>query len=149
MSTEKQWTAYDGWQSYLTTELNGLADAANVLGAAIDFAAGGTDRKLFIDIEVYLASVDLSAQANPALYIWLLARTDGTNFEDGGASVDPARAPDKIVPLRVVSGAQRVFARMLMPTPDQGKILIGNRAGAALAATGNTMKYNIYSVTDV
>jgi len=149
MATEKQFTAYDSIASYLTTELNALADDANVLGAAIDFTTAGTDRKIFLDIEVYLASVDLSAQTNPALYIWLLARTDGTNFEDGAAAVNPARAPDKIIPLRVVSAAQRVFARMVMPTPDQGKLLIGNRSGAALAATANTMKYYTYSVTDV
>jgi len=149
MSTEKRFTEYDSLQTYLTTELDSLADGANKLGAAIDFAAGGTDRKLFMDIEVYLASVNLSAQTNPALYIWLIRRTDGTNFEDGGDSITPARAPDKIIPLREVNGAQRVSARMLMLMPDQGKLLIGNRAGAALASSGNTVKYNIYSVQDV
>lgn len=148
MTTEKQFTAYDTIVSYLTTEINALADNANDLGAAIDFTAGGTDRKLFMDIEIYLASVDWSGETNPAIYVWLLGRTDGTNFEDGGDAVDPARAPDKILPMRAVNGAQRLFARMLMLTPDQGKLLIGNRSGAALAATGNTVKYNIYSVQD-
>jgi hypothetical protein len=144
MANEIIWTPYEPIVTYLSTELNSLASGANVLGAAIDFAASGADRKQYLDVEIYLASVDLSAQTNPAAYLWLLARTDGTNFEDGGASVSPARQPDKIVPLRAFNGAQRVFARFLLTTPDQGKLLIGNRAGAAWAASGNTVKYYLY-----
>lgn len=142
---ENRWTAYDTIQSYLTTELNGLVDNANKLGAAIDFAASGSDRKLYLDIEVYLGSVDLSGQTNPAIYLWLLPRTDSTNFEDGTDSVDPARQPDMIIPLREFNGVQRVFAKHLLTTPDQGKILIENRTGTALAATLNTVKYSMYS----
>ena len=140
--SEFRWGAYDSIATYETTDLNALANDALVLGAAIDFTAGGVDRKHLMDIELYLASVDLSAQTNPAAYIWIIARTDGTNFED--AAVTPARPPDDIIPLRVVNGAQRVFARGLKTTPDQGKILIKNEAGAAWAATGNTLKYYIY-----
>lgn len=142
--SEVRWGAYDSIVNYLTTELNSLADDANVLGAAIDFTAAGVDRKQYMDIDVYLASVDWSAQSSPAIYIWLLPRTDGTNFEDGTASIDPARAPDKVVAMREVNGAQRLFTRLLLTTPDQGKLLIGNRSGVALASSGNTVKYYIY-----
>ncbi|MBL0710898.1 MAG: hypothetical protein JJV99_07795 [Colwellia sp.] len=149
MATEKQWTAYDSIQSYLTTELNSLANDALVLGAAIDFTTAGSDRKLFLDVEVYLNTVDLSTQTNPALYVWLLRRTDGTNFEDGGTSVTPQRAPDKIIPLREANAAQRVQATGLLTTPDQGKILTKNETGSALASDSNTLKYNLYSLADV
>lgn len=142
---ENRWTVYDSIQSYLTTELNALANNGNKLGAAINFATAGADRKLYLDIEVYLGSVDLSAQTNPALYLWMLRRTDGTNFEDGTDSVNPARPPDAIIPLRVFNGVQRVSVKRLLTTPDQGKILVENRSGAALAATANTVKYNLYS----
>lgn len=141
---ESNWTGYGSVQSYLATELNALADDANKLGAAID---NSTAKDFYMDVEVYLASVDLSAQANPAIYIWYLARTDGTNFEDGADAVDPARPPDKIIPLRAFNGVQRVFARGILQTPDQGKLLIGNRSGVTLAATGNTVKYRVYSET--
>ena len=143
--TELRFTTYDSIVTYMTTELDGLANDANKLGAAIDFTASGTDRKMYLDVEVYLASADLSAQTNPAINIWLLARTDGTNFEDGSDTVDPARMPNKVVALREVNGAQRVFARFLLTTPDQGKLLIENKTGAALAVTGNTVKYMNYS----
>jgi len=143
MATRK-WTAYDSIVSYLTTELNSLADDGNKLGAAIDFAGATPSKKQYMDVEIYLASVDWSAQTNPAIYVWLLPRTDGTNFEDGADAVDPARAPDKIIAMRAVNGAQRLFARFLLTTPDQGKLLFENKSGAALAASGNTVKYYIY-----
>lgn len=141
MATSK-WTAYGTLQSYLTTELNSMGNGSNKLGAAIDFS---TNRHFYMDVEVYLASVDLSAQDDPAIYIWLIPRSDGTNFTDGGDSVTPARPPDKIIQLREVNVAQREMARGLILTPDQGKLLIGNRTGAAFAASGNTVKYRIYS----
>ena len=147
MATEKRWTAYDSLQTYLTTELNSLANNGLVLGSAIDFTASGTDRKLYIDIELYLASIDLSSQDNPAAYIWLLRRTDGTNFEDGGTSITPARMPDDIIPLREANAAQRVSGKVIT-VPDQGKILIKNESGVTWASSGNTLKYNIYSIQD-
>jgi len=142
---ENRWTAYDSIVSYLTTELNALGNNENKLGAAIDFATAGADRKLYLDIEVNLASVDLSSAVNPAIYLWMLSRTDGTNFEDGGDSVDPARPPDAIIPIIASNAAHRAFARHILTTPDQGKILVENQTGAGLAATGNTVKYNLYS----
>jgi len=141
---ELQFTAYDSKVEYLTTELNALADNGNKLGAAINFAASGADRKIYMDIEVNLTTVDLSAQV-PAIYLWLLARTNGTDYEDGGDSVDPARPPDAIIPIVASNAAHRGFARNILTTPDYGKILLENQTGAALNATGNTLNYYLYS----
>jgi len=141
---EITWTSYGSWTTALSSGLDSLANDGLAISSAID---NSTNNDLFMDIEVYLASVDLSSQTNPAIYIWLLARTDGINFEDGGTSTPPARAPDAIIPLQEVNAAQRVFARMLMLTPDQVKILIQNKTGASLASTGNTVKYNTYGET--
>ena len=146
---ENRWTAYDTIQTYLSTELNSLADNGNKLGAAINFAASGSDRKLYLDIEVYLASVDLSSETNPAIYLWLLNRTDGTNFEDGGDSTNPARQPNAILPVIESSATHRLFATKILTNPDQAKILVKNETGATLASTGNTVKYYLYSEQSV
>jgi hypothetical protein len=146
MTTEVRWGAYDNLARALSSGLDSLGNGNTALSAVIDFNAAGADRKQYMDLELSLASVDLSAQTNPAIYVWLLARTDGTNFEDGSAGtpgVVPARAPDAIFPLRAANGAQRVFRRLVLTTPDQGKLLLQNNAGAALA-TGNTLKYYTY-----
>jgi len=142
--SEERWGAYDSIATALSTDLNSLANGSLAISSAIDFTASGVDRKKYMDVEIYLASVNLSGVTNPAIYVWLLARSDGTNYEDGDGSTTPARPPDKVVPLRVVNGAQRVFTRFILTVPDYGKILVKNAAGAALAASGNTVKYYTY-----
>lgn len=142
--TENRWTAYDTIVTYLNAQ--SVADNANKLGAAIDFTASGTDRKLYMDIELSIATVDLSGVTNPALYLWVLPRTDGTNFEDGDDTVDPARQPDAIVPLRAFNGTQRVSLKRVLTTPDQAKLLVENQAGATVVVT---VKYNIHSEQSV
>jgi len=141
---EVTWTSYGSWQTAISSDLDSLANDGLAISSAID---NSSNKYLFMDLELYLASVDLSGQPNPAIYVWLIARTDGVNFEDGGTSVAPARFPDAIFRLREVNAAQRVFARMIMTTPDQFKILVQNKTGVTLAASGNTIKYNLYSET--
>jgi hypothetical protein len=136
-----KWSAPAAIVTGLDTGLNSLANNSNAISSAID---NTTNRKLYISVEAYLASVDLSTQTNPAIYIWLIAQIDGTNDEDGGASVNPARQPDIIIPLRVFNGTQRVIIRQSFALPYSFKILLGNRTGAALAASGNTLKYRLF-----
>ena len=141
--SELRWTVYNSPVTYLSSELNSLGNNSNKVGSAIDFASA--NRKMYMDIEIYLNTVNLSGQTNPALHLWLLPRTNGSDFEDGSDSITPARAPDKIIPLRAENTSQRVFARYLLTTPDQGKLLIKNKAGTSLASSGNTLKYMLYS----
>ncbi len=149
MATEKRWTAYDSLQTYWTTELNSLANNGLRLGNLIDFTTAGTDRKIYMDIELYLAQIDLTSQHNPAAYIWLLHKLLGSSTEDGSASITPSKMPDLIIPLREANAAQRIVSSKLLTTPYQGKILIKNVSGVTLASSGNTLKYNIYSIQDV
>ena len=149
---ETRWTAYDTLVStYFDSgaDLNTLGIDANKLGAAINFAASGADRKIYMNVEVYLPSVDLSGQTNPAINLWLLAMTDGTNYEDGGNSVDPARPPDAIIPIIASSAIHRGFAQRILTTPGYGKILIENRSCVAFTATGNKVQYRLFSEEQV
>lgn len=126
-----------------TASMNSLANAANAIGTtAIDNTAA-TPYK-YIEFDFTLASIDLSTQTSPAIYIWLLERVDGTNYEDGGASVTPARNPDIIIPLRIVSGAQIVQGACQIK-PGYFLALISNRSGAAMAASGNSLNHKFFS----
>ena len=139
---EATWTSYGTWATALSTELDSLTGASGLaVSSAID---NSTNRDLFMDVMANLATVDLSGEANPSIYVWLLARGPNGNFEDGGSSVEPERAPDKILALRKVNGPQKVLGRMAMLTPDQCKILVKNASGATWAADGNYVKYATY-----
>lgn len=72
-----QFSSYGSIQTYLSTELNSLANDGNKLGALID---NSSNRHFYMDVEVYLNTVDLSAQTNPAVNIHLLPSLDGTNY---------------------------------------------------------------------
>ena len=89
-----------------------------------------------------------SGQTNPSVKLWMLGSLDGTDYEDGSDTVDPARAPDMIIPLREFNGAQRVLARFLRTTPNKGKILVENSTGATILA-GAELNYRLYSEQSV
>lgn len=146
--SEYRWSAPASIQNALTTTLNSLADDDNdLMASAID---NTSNRKTFIDLEVSLASVDLSSQDNPAIYIWFITSIDGgSTYEDGdGTPITPARQPDIIIPLREVSAAQVVIQRNIIFPPFNVKLMWGNRTGTAHASSGNTLKYRLHSMED-
>ncbi len=138
---EHNWTGLTTAAEAITgSALNTLADDTGVLGSDI-----GPQDDFYVRFEVLLASVDLSAQDNPAIYLYYIkSDDDGTTFEDGAAAVEPARRPDVIVPLREVNAAQRVMIDALFP-PENFKVLYFNKTGAALAASGNTIFYSPFT----
>lgn len=143
---ETTWTAYGSATTAISTDMNSDADEAYAISGAID---NSSNKDLYIDIELYLASVDLSAQTNPAIYIWIIGQPDGSNYTDGDVTDGCGRAPDTIIPLNAGSGAEtkREWARTIPIPPSNFKILYQNNTGASLAASGNTIKYAAYGLT--
>lgn len=139
------WAAPPTAVNYITTGLDALADGNNVLGGAIDpgsFAAPN-QRAAFMWVELALAS--FTPGANPYALLWILHSLDGgTNYEGGDATLSPSAGA--LVLTRAFSPAASskriVFPRLEIP-PFHFKLLVGNRAGAALAATGNVLTYRV------
>ena len=140
---ETTWTARGAATNLLSTELNSLASDGSAISAS-EFD-NSINLDMFCDLEFNLASVDLSAQDNPAIYVWFINNLSGQ--EDGSGSVVPARMPDAIIPLREVSAAQVVsIARIQCPNISFDTV-VENKTGTTLALTDNTLKIETYRVT--
>ena len=136
---------------YLTTTLNSLADNTLDLGTAID---NTSNLARYIDLELTLASLDLSSQANPYVVIYLIESVDGgTDYDtvSDGVSADANCPPaDKIIALmglRPYSGAEAKLAvKTMVPIPPGNfKLALRNKTGVAFAASGNKLAYRTYN----
>lgn len=137
----------------MSTELNSLATSAGLTAGAIASVGGtsgvfnnvagggGFDGYRWGIFELNLGAPAGTMTAGTAAYIWFLQQIDGTNFEDGSASVIPARKADLIIPVRAVSTANRAGAPTLaMLPPGIWKPLLAQNTGQAWNASGNTLK---------
>lgn len=146
MVTEGKWEAPAAIVTYLTTELDGLANNGRVLGAKIDNVADG-ENEMFIALELYLATQGGARAAGAAVDVYLLPTVDDTNFCYGDASVDPpAHTLLHSFPLDASTAARYVVEVNLPIPPFDFKLLAKQRTGQAFAGSGNTLKYRIYSL---
>jgi hypothetical protein len=126
--------------SLLTTGLNSLANNSLAISSAFDNTIGQTgDGYTLCDLEL-VVTFGTNPTANTGVSIWFLQTQDGTNYEDGGTSTTPARAPDVVFPVAVSTSAQRLIARALLPWGLMKVLLKNDGTGQAFAASGNTLK---------
>ena len=123
----------------LSTGLNSLANNSNVLSGAITLSTGEPGYR-FGEWELYIASSAAAMTANTAFVGWIIQALDGTNDEDGGTSVTPARTPDLIFPVRAVSTAQRITWQSELPTGSFKVLLRNDGTNQTIASSGNTLK---------
>ncbi len=142
MAVDK-WSALGTLTTYLSTELNSLASAANKLGAAI---ANQTDKNKLAVVEL-VVTYGTAPAAGKSVDLYVVFSADGTNYSDGDDTIDPAiTSYVGSFPLRAVTTAQRiVIANIPLLAPASFKFLVLNEAGQAMAATGNTLKYGTYN----
>jgi hypothetical protein len=143
--------------SLLTTELNSLASSSGLTAGAISSvggtsglfnntaAGGGFDGYEWGRYELNLGAPAGTLTAGTAAYVWFLGTVDGTNYEDGSATVIPARPADLVLPVRAVSTAQRISVVAPLP-PGNWFALLSQNTGQAWNASGNTLK--VVPVTD-
>lgn len=133
-----QQNPYGTIATVLSTELNSLAN--NAYSAAS--AAQGSDTgaaAIYADFELVIAS--FTPGTNPVVELYLLRSVDGTNYEDGGGSVVPSQdAYVGAFQIASGTGAKRAVLRDVALPPGLWKAVIKNVTGAALPASGNTLK---------
>ena len=135
--TVVKWETPGAVQTYLTTELNALASAGTVLGAAIDNTAGA----LFINLELYLG-VQTSRTAGGYVRLDLCASVDGTNYCDVTVPCAPLLTQ---LPLDAAVTARYVVRVNIPIPPTNFKLNLTNVTGQAFCADTNTLKYTLHS----
>lgn len=156
MANDIKWeTPTQALVDYLTTELNSCANNKLVLGAEIN---NETNLCTFMDLELTLASLDLSSQSSPAVVVYMLESVDGgTNFDNvTDGSITEAQTPpaDKIITqigLRPHSEAEAKKAiKSIIPIPPgRWKLATRNKTGVAFAGTNNKLAYRTYNLNSV
>jgi len=143
---------YGAWSSlttYMSTDLNSLANnTVNIGTVLID---NTTTKYHNIAAELYLATVDLSAQTGLTVELYLAPSIDETNYVDGGTDgsttdLPPGSAHIGTFYIQKTSAAHRaaIVCRECLQALKYTPILI-NKTGAAFNASGNTLKIKMNS----
>ena len=157
MSDHKWEGATVSLTSLLTTSLNSLADDTTDDGGQTAIN-NETNLCTHMDLELTLASLDLSAQTNPGVVIYLIESVDGgTDFDiysdnvSADASCPTADKICTIFGLRIGTGAEAKTAikSMIPIPPGRFKLLLRNKTGVAFAASGNVLAYRTYNLQNV
>lgn len=136
MATTQKWSRGTA-DTVMTTEMNSLANNSNAVKAAA--IALTTDGYVLAEVELYVTFASVPT-ANTGVSVWFLREIDGSNYEDGSASVTPTRIPDVVFGVRTVSTVQRMVKTCILP-PGTFKPLIRNEGtGQAFVASGNILK---------
>jgi len=133
--------------SLLTTELNSLANNALVVSSVGGSSGVFNNVQATSNFNAYVrgkVALTLGAPAgtltaNTGAYVWFLKTVDGSTYEDGSASVTPARPPDVVIPVRAVSTAQLIIVQCRLPVGLFMVLLQNAGTGQTWKSTGNTL----------
>lgn len=135
------------------TDLNSLAN--NAIHVETGTIIDNTSNRFFhACAELYLASLDLSSQSNPAVELYMIPAVDGTNYCETGtdATTDEDQYPRAthlagIFSAVPGSGAavHRMGIEMFLIGPFKYEAVLINKLGVAFPASGNTLKIGTYT----
>lgn len=142
--------AVQGTETLMSTDLNALADNTVNVGAVLP--DNTTNRYFYAEFELYLATVNLSAQTNPAVELFMVPSYDGTNYADvgtdGSATVYPPMQYNvSVLGVAATSAVHLAVSPHIMLDPIKYTPVLINKTGAALGATGNVLKAKYYTLT--
>jgi hypothetical protein len=135
--------------NWLSTELNSLANSSgnvlSTLGASFNNGFSNSAGYIYADVE-FFAGANYTPTAGGFIELWLLRSIDGTNFDDGSATIAPGRLPDVVIPVRAGASIRprAVVAGVILP-PGLYKPIARNQTGATLPASGNTIRFRPYT----
>jgi len=142
MATTFKWQAPETFTNLLTTGLNSLATSTSIITGKVlsTLIANSTGLYEFINFQMDV-TFGTAPTAGAYIGLWILTALDGTNFEDGSTTIDPARSEDVYIPLLLSTSAQKIAVKNIVIPPYDFKILLRNKSVQAMAASGNILSY--------
>ena len=142
--------AYSALQNATTmmdTELNALADADLAVGTTVFDNTTNKDAWATAELD-FGANLNLSAgNANPVCYLYLIPSYDGTNYADDG-DVGSEKVPSEYLKgtfeFLDLADRRRAVIDKFDISLLKYTVVIFNDLGAALSATGNTLKISSF-----
>lgn len=144
----KHFDASNVLTTYMSTDLNSLANNTTNIGAtAFD---NTVSKDMYAAAELVLASVDLSGQTNPSVELYIVPSIDGTNYVDDGTDASttdypPSSALAGVFQIQATNAAHRSAIEIFQLGPYKYTVVVINKTGVALAASGNTLKITTFS----
>jgi hypothetical protein len=141
-----KWNTPETIASYLTTQLNSLANNAfSSSGATIDNL---TDLYLYINLELVLAAQGTARSSGAYVEVWMERTLDGTNYEDR-ANAAFTQALLTAFQLDAATTARRLVLTNVVIPPVPFRLYVRNLTGQAFAASGNTLRYRRHNESSV
>lgn len=133
-----QWTSSGTYSTLLTSsELTGLTTGTGVLGGTIQT----NNKDQYAHVEIQMLSTGALANGDSLSVYWITA-ADNTNYEDGSASVTPARAADLVIPVRAITNTSQRVTMKNVPIPGGNfKVLLINQLSTKLDTTSNILSF--------
>ncbi len=126
----------DAITTLMTTELDSLANgSASALGTAY---ANQTNLNEFGDFELTV-TFGGNATVDTTVDLYLVPATDGTNYNDGSSSVQPANFYRGSWVMRATTAHKLTIHGVILP-PVPFKVLVLNGSGQNFPASGSTVK---------
>jgi hypothetical protein len=141
------YSALQNATTMMTTELNALADDDLAVGTTAFDNTTNKDAWATAELD-FGASLALSAaNNNPVCYLYLIPSYDGTNYADGGDATSelvPSEYLKGTFEFNKLDGSQIAVIDKFDISLLKYTAVIFNDLGAALSATGNTLKISSF-----
>jgi hypothetical protein len=122
----------------ISTGMNSLANEGNAISSEINNSAG---LYLFNDVELSLNTFGSTPSAGAVVELYIVSALDGTNYEDGDASIDPPVVNlVGVFNIRAATAAQKHTLRQIPIPPAKYKYVVINKTGQTFNASTNTLK---------
>jgi hypothetical protein len=149
MATAK-WETPAASANVLTTELNTLGIGANKITTTAVSNDQPSELYIYADFTLYLATQGTARSSGARVDLYILPRSDGTNYPYGGDSLDPSANHwvGSFLFDATTTARYEVIRGILLP-PEDFHVLVMNETGQLLAASGNILsmrRYNMQSV---